>query len=546
MTRRLSGKIRLRGKESRPTVADLFLLLFIVPLALYFRAVFFDFINYDDVQMLVTSTRAHGLSPENLRTIFSYFFVEAYYPVRLFSFALDYEIYGGPSPAGFHLTNLALHLANVWLVFLLARQAARSLEHDPLSARRLAMAAAALFAVHPAGAQVVGWIPGREEVLMVFFFLSGLLLHRAALHAKNASLLLHVLAAYAALFAGLCHVTAVVLPLAAVLLLVLVENEKSWRAICLRTSYLWAVAVLVGGLRYLSVAMWDERTQSLLFPHLPTAIRNLPRMLGTAYTQLPQDSFFLLAVHYLGKWALLAGDAVFPFFVPDTEGPFYGGFLPRFLFAAIVLCGLALVLKRLAGEKKLLVLGAVWFFGIMGFSAAWTVGLAVPLRFFYLPWIGFCLAGGVLVVRAGRSRPAMAWGTLFLVLLAYGGLTTCRLSLYDDPLSFHQAIANRHPWYWKANESLAKQYYLQGRYAEAHQAYTKALEQNPGREDAWVNLVNLHRDHGDRQKALELARRGLKQNPNSAVLHLTLASVLDKMGKKDQAFAQVEKAVSLE
>ena len=63
-----------------------------------------------------------------------------YRPVLLATYALNYAV-GEYEPFGYHLINLVLHLANAWLVWLLA--------HALLNQRQGALLAALLFAVHP-------------------------------------------------------------------------------------------------------------------------------------------------------------------------------------------------------------------------------------------------------------------------------------------------------------------------------------------------------------------------------------------------------------
>ena len=98
-------------------------------------------------------------------------------PVINFSYAVDRTLWG-PSPFGFHVTNVLLHMLNVGLLFLLA---ATALRHDgrPLAAADdapspvvVASVAAVLLAVHPMMTQAVGYISGRSEVLCTTWLLS--------------------------------------------------------------------------------------------------------------------------------------------------------------------------------------------------------------------------------------------------------------------------------------------------------------------------------------------------------------------------------------
>lgn len=89
-----------------------------------------------------------------------------YRPLTILSLALDCALYGN-TPAGFHLTNLALHLLSTALLFWLMR--ARG------SGGYVAVLGAALWALHPRLTEAVAWISGRTDVLATFFVLCALL-----------------------------------------------------------------------------------------------------------------------------------------------------------------------------------------------------------------------------------------------------------------------------------------------------------------------------------------------------------------------------------
>jgi len=88
-----------------------------------------------------------------------------YRPLTILSLALDSAVYGN-TPAGFHLTNLVIHLVSTGLLFLLLR--ARG------CAGHAAVLGAALWALHPRLTEAVAWISGRTDVLAGFFVLCAL------------------------------------------------------------------------------------------------------------------------------------------------------------------------------------------------------------------------------------------------------------------------------------------------------------------------------------------------------------------------------------
>jgi protein O-mannosyl-transferase len=89
-----------------------------------------------------------------------------YRPLTILSLALDSALYGNV-PAGFHLTNLAVHLSSTVLLFWLMRTRG--------CGGYTAVLGAALWALHPRLTEAVAWVSGRTDVLAGFFVLGALL-----------------------------------------------------------------------------------------------------------------------------------------------------------------------------------------------------------------------------------------------------------------------------------------------------------------------------------------------------------------------------------
>ncbi len=157
----------------------------------------FDFVNYDDDEVVIENTHVHGLSAENLTWMFTESRAGHYHPLTWLSLALDYQLHGGLRPMGFHLTNLLLHIAAAVGVFLVSRElirpaanASAAADAESIAARPLAptdehttwgaFIAALLFAVHPLRVESVAWVTERRDVLSgafllmaVYFYLAG-------------------------------------------------------------------------------------------------------------------------------------------------------------------------------------------------------------------------------------------------------------------------------------------------------------------------------------------------------------------------------------
>jgi tetratricopeptide (TPR) repeat protein len=85
-----------------------------------------------------------------------------YYPLVVSSFWLEYHLWGLDA-RGYHATNVVLHLVNTTLVLLLMRAFGVS---PPV-----ALAVAALFALHPTQVGSVAWVTERKNVLSTVFYL---------------------------------------------------------------------------------------------------------------------------------------------------------------------------------------------------------------------------------------------------------------------------------------------------------------------------------------------------------------------------------------
>jgi len=144
----------------------IFLLLTIATLALYAGDLRLGFFKIDDQQYVVNNPWIRGLSMENLRHILTTPYFVNYSPLHLLSYMLDYAL-AGLNAFAFHLSS------NIWaglvagFVFLVALA---------LTGREtVAIAAAALFVLHPAHVEAIAWISSRKDLVAAAFALPSLL-----------------------------------------------------------------------------------------------------------------------------------------------------------------------------------------------------------------------------------------------------------------------------------------------------------------------------------------------------------------------------------
>jgi hypothetical protein len=95
-------------------------------------------------------------------------------PVLLVTFALNHAV--GSNPREFRVVNLALHLVNIVLSFLLVRRIFSG-RLPWRQAQLVGLLAAGLFAVHPLNAEAVIYISSRSSLLAFTFYVSAVLLY---------------------------------------------------------------------------------------------------------------------------------------------------------------------------------------------------------------------------------------------------------------------------------------------------------------------------------------------------------------------------------
>lgn len=119
----------------------------------------------DDFYLLAA---ARGLAPRGIAAFFTTPVATFYRPLLQLSVLGDLSLWG-MRPAGFHLTNVVLHIAAALLVMALTGNVIRNRP-------AVGMAAGVLFALYPLHAQAVTWMAGRADELCTVAALGALVL----------------------------------------------------------------------------------------------------------------------------------------------------------------------------------------------------------------------------------------------------------------------------------------------------------------------------------------------------------------------------------
>jgi tetratricopeptide (TPR) repeat protein len=135
-------------------------------LVLFFQACRLDFLICGEREFFSSGLPVlSGLSLSNISAAFQVPapWDQRFGPLAVLSHMVDFQVFGS-NPAAHHLTNVWLHVLNVFLVFLLVREITKR--------SWAAVLAAAIFGLHPLQAASVVWLSQRRILLATVFVLS--------------------------------------------------------------------------------------------------------------------------------------------------------------------------------------------------------------------------------------------------------------------------------------------------------------------------------------------------------------------------------------
>src|ERR1051326_785871 len=207
-----------------------------------------DVLIVNDANVTNAAQWTHFLNPIHLRQL------------TFFTFYLNH-LAGGTNPAGYHIANVAIHIANAILLFsLLAR----------FVDKWIATAAAAIFLVHPIQTAAVLYVYERSTLLACFFSLLGLI---ALADGRTAlAIVLFVLA-----FEG--KESAIAVPLAVAIL----YGGRAFK----KTRVVMFISALVLAIAALAVlAFWNEKTVGINAVAQVPPVRYLLTETRVAFTYL--------------------------------------------------------------------------------------------------------------------------------------------------------------------------------------------------------------------------------------------------------------------
>ncbi|HEY5234175.1 MAG TPA: tetratricopeptide repeat protein [Verrucomicrobiae bacterium] len=532
-------------------------------LVLYLPVTRHNFINIDDQRFVIENPHVRdGLTWPGIVWAFQTTQTENWHPLTWITHMMDCQFYG-LNPAGHHLTNLLVHIANTLLLFLLLNKLTGAIWRSFI--------VAALFAWHPLHVESVAWIAERKDVLSAFFWMLTLLTYtRYAQERSKADYFL-------ALFYFTCGLMSkpMVVTLPFVLLLLDfwplqrfqvessgfgVQSSMAVKLICEKIPF-FALAIAAS-----IVTFFAQKTGEELMP------------LADAPLSLRIDNSLLAYAGYLSKIFCPVNLAVFYPYSYST------GWLVGFGCALLLILCTGLFVWHARGQPYLLV-GWLWFLGtLVPTIGIVQVGLqSMADRYTYLPSIGILILAVWGVNDLLNSHPqkikiaAVAGSIVFAVCLAItsiqigywqNSITLARHAIevtennyvaydsigraltergqVDEALPFFEEAARVGPHYLQSQINLAFVLQSKNRQAEAIKYWERAVQLSPNdpgwRCDFGMALVQ----DGRLEDAADQFNKVIRLHPDFFMAHYDLASDLFKQGKTAEAVAQYRETLRLQ
>jgi protein O-mannosyl-transferase len=469
-----------------------------------------------------------------------------FYPVTYNTFWIEWRLWE-MNPAGYHVTNLILHIVESLLIWIILRKL-----HIPG-----AFLAAMLFAVHPVNVESVAWIAQRRNMMAMLFFLLAILWYMKA--------------EMSTMSAGMAPARSCGEP---------GERDKTFSSFILHTSsfHFWyclsLAAFVLAMLSKGSVAVLPILLLGIVWWMRPLKMRDLTQ---TA-------PFFLMAalLTAVNMWFQThASEAVIRAagFTDRILGA--GTVIWFYLYKAILPINLAFVYPQwdihaanplwwLPLAAALTVTAALWLYvkkwsrPVLFCWGFFCVALVPVMGFTDVGFMRFSLVAdhyqhiaiiGLIALAAAcwslwhrQARKAARWPATAVAITAAGSLaflTWRQNELYIDSIDLYRTTLQINPQCWLAENNMGTILFQKGKSQEAIDCYRQAIRLNPDYADAHKNLGSTLVRTGHYQESIESFEQALRLEPNDPNAHNNFGNALLHLGRLQEAVDHYQLAIKL-
>lgn len=530
--------------------AKIFLIKNVVAMFILFGVTFIayqDAMNggmaWDAGSYLINNPYITSLSWENIKWMFSSFYLSNWHPLTWLSYAMDYVIYG--EFWGVVLTNIIFHCANTVLVFLLtlallnAHYCRKTIifnnsgNHKDLLA---AFVAALLFGLHPQHVESVAWMAERKDVLCQFFVLITFILYISyvRIEENRQRIVFYWAALVCFLMALLSKPMAVTLPF-----LLIVADIYPLQRISIIRGESWVA--LVRSVVKLAIEKWPFFVLSLGLMVLTLVAQT------AAIAPLKNFDFQIRLLNVFKSITIYISKLLFPINLlplydefPNPADP--ASLIPIVTFIIITALFIYLWFKR---QKFWLAAWAFYLVALLPVVGIVQVGLQSSAdRYAYLPTVPFYVLMG-----CGFATLFYWLTSIRLQVLSVLGIVVIAVSLFI--MTGNQIIIWRGDFFlWKyminvlpnhgpAHTNMASVYFNKGNYEKAIEQYEKAGALGKIFVEAFPHWALSYLKMGKLDQALQVYKTILDNrteiSPPLSCIHYNIGLIYARKASLDQA-----------
>lgn len=514
----------------------IYVLLAAATVAVYWQVIDFDFVNFDDGVYVVDNPYVHaGLTRETVRWALTATYQCTWQPLTWMSYMLDATV-AGVDPMMFHATNVALHLANTFLVFWVLRAF--------LGFKWRAAFVAMLFAVHPMHVESVAWVAERKDVLSTLFWLLAMAAYLRYTRDREPRKHLTVVVLFA--LGLMAKPMVVTLPL----VLLLLDYWPLGR---------FAREIEKRGSLY-------RAGRELVAEKMPLFVLSAASALVTSYTMYlaPRASGAIPVAELSLPFGVRLANALVSYaayivraFWPAKLAVFYphpGYSLPSWqvVGATVLLAGVTAFVFRQARARPYLLVGWLWYIVTLlpaiGIMQPGMHGMAD--RFTYIPFIGvfIMIAWGVPDLLAGlrRGRTLVLASSSAAAMLALVTVSYIQVGYWRDTVTLFERALQVTPPNSVSHHALGCALHARGDLEGALKHYVAALRFDPRNPKILNDAGTALYEMGDIDGAMPYYVRALSIKPNFPMALNNMGSVLMSKGELDAAIARFKAALRLD
>ena len=466
--------------------------------------------------------------------------------VGYLTFALNYNLHG-LDVTGYHVTNIAIHIINAFLVYLIVLLTFRTPRMKESKAAAgagyIALFSALLFVSHPVQTQAVTYIIQRFASLAACFYLASLTCYITARLSEKRTprISFYVLSFLFAVLAMKTKETAFTLPLAAALYeWMFFRGEFKKRLIRLLPLLLTMLIIP------LSLISLDFQGEEII-----KDIAETTRVGDLSRTDYLLTEFRVL-VTYLRLLLIPLNQNL------DYDYPLYHSFLdpPVFLSFLLLICilglGVYLLGRSRTGDKagRLAAFGVFWFFLALSVESS-----IIPLHVIfehrvYLPSAGvfWAVSTGAYLLIAGlkhKGTRTLAVSSMVLVPLVLSYAAYERNNVWGTERGLWEDVVSKSPNKARGYNNLGNAYHTEGQIDVAIDNFMIALSLDPDNEVTHYNLGNAYRDKGLPEKAIDQYLTAVRLRPGYAEAHNNLGNAYRAGGNTEKAIEHLLISIKL-